>query len=248
MSLSNPTMSPAPDQDQGAYYLTMMIREHIPFLFLRFGDGFLECVAGKKGMTCDLEPYAAELANELIRIWKLATSSPLTILGDWQSAKFTPQDEYSRYSAQWDELMKDAHPQMVRIHFESLLLMRESSFLVDFYRTVKEDSRKKLFMGPEGNRGAAEMLGADFLPTPMSNLMAWKDDLRAELLRRDFDILLYGAGMAGNIPVVDCWTEHPERTYVNLGSAMDILFRGRSRRQQIAADVAKRMFQEKGLL
>ena len=77
--------------------------------------------------------------------------------------------------------------------------MRKSEALVDFYRTVKKDSRSKLFMGPDFNAGAGRMLGAAHLATPMIDLFNQVDRLLAELLRFPFQILLFGAGMAGQI-------------------------------------------------
>ena len=60
----------------------------------------------------------------------------------------------------------------------------------------------------------------------------------------DPQLVLYGAGMAGNIPVVEHWQEHLDRTYIALGSAMDPLFRGRSRSNQIRQDQAQKLFKE----
>lgn len=228
--------------DESAALLARKIRAQEPFLFLRYGDGAIECITGKRGSTCDGEGYSPALGAELLRLWNQAIRGRGVYLGDWLSASFDAQTKRTRYEREYSVLIGNAAPKWV--HFEALLLMRESSELLDFYRAVKEDSRRKLFMGPAGNRDAAKMLGAEFLETPMRNLLTYTGALSDELITRNFEVLLWGAGMAGTLPVVRCWEYFPERTYINLGSAMDPLFRGRTRQQQIAPERAREFFRE----
>ena len=164
----------------------------------------------------------------------------LVYVGDWLSASFDATSIYARYEQHYAELIGDGKPTF--LHFESLLLMRESQALLDFYRTVKADTRRKLYMGPAANAAAAKMLGAEHLVTPMTGLFDECPRLTHELFSRDFDVLLYGAGMAGNIPAICCWEEFPERTYVNLGSALDPLFMGRKTRMQQILPLKARIF------
>jgi hypothetical protein len=226
--------------DKSAAVLTEKIRRRERFFYLRYGDGALECMNRVTGQTCDGETYSPELGGELRRAWEVAVRGREVYIGDWLSASFDPQTHWTRYDEFYLASLGNALPKM--LHFEALLLMRTSTALVDFYRSVKEDSRRKLFMGPAGNAGAAAMLGAEFLETPMGDLRIHA--LTESLAARTFDVLLYGAGMAGNIPVVRCWERWPERTYVHLGSAMDPLFRGRTRSQQIAPEEARTLFKD----
>lgn len=230
--------------DQSAAILAAKIRAQEPFFFVRYGDGALECMAGRKGSTCDHEQYSPELGAELVSCWRALMKRPeLVYVGDWQSASFEKHDQGSRYAEQYEAMFEGA--ELTRLHFEALLLMRESAELVDFYRAVKEDPRRKLFMGPSWNAGAAKMLGAGHLITPMtSDLLAYFRTARISLSDLKFDILLYGAGMAGNIPAIRCWEKYPDRTYVNLGSAMDPLFHGQTRRQQLDMAAATKLFRE----
>jgi hypothetical protein len=237
------------DADQSAALLAAKIRAREPFFFLRYGDGALECMSqafGSTGLgsgrTCDGELYSRALAEMLLTQWCSIYRSPLACIGDWLSASFDAKTRPTRYESEYRELVGTATPTWLQ--FEALLLMRESRELVNFYRAVKEDGRRKLFMGPIGNAGAAKLLGAEFIETPMSGLLAATGALSDELITREFDVLLYGCGMAGNIPAVRCWKRHQDRTYVNLGSAMDPLFRGRSRQQQIAPARARALFKE----
>jgi len=232
-----------PGPDASAKILAEMVRRRVPFFFIRYGDGAIECIRGLgRGSTRDGEEYSPALGKLLLDAWNSVIGSPGAVVGDWRSASFDARSEYSRYTEEYEQLLGDAHPLL--LHFESLLLMRESEELVDFYRAVKEDPRKKLFMGPAGNAGAAAMLGAEFLEVPMTNLLLHTGRLSDELITRDFDVLLYGAGMAGTIPAARCFQKFPQRTFINLGSAMDPLFRGTTRRQQLTTARARALFAE----
>lgn len=228
--------------DESAACLTDQIIRAIPFYYIRYGDGALECIAGRHGGTCDGEIYSDRLAVDLLLSWRLLMRQygQLVFAGDWQSASHT--SESTRYAQEWEALADGHEP--VWINFEALLLNRRSKPLLDLYRAVRKDTRAKLYMGPAGNAGAAKMLDAEHLVTPMGLDTDWADRTAEELSRRQFDVLLYGAGLRGNIPVIRCWEQHPERTYVHLGSALDPLFRGRSRSQQISPKQAREFFHE----
>jgi hypothetical protein len=223
--------------DSSADLLALRLKACQPFIFVRYGDGALECILGKPGGTCDGELYTKPLAEDLKRCWNLLFTRPeQVVIGHWLSASFDERSFGNRYEGIYESLIrentKDSFPMF--LHFEALLLMRDSHSLVEFYRTVRNDKRRKLLMGPEAWAKGAEALNADFYGIPVvADLHTRKEEIKEELCRRDFEVLLYGAGMAGNIPVIDYWNDHPEKTYVNLGSALDPLYRGRSRKQQL---------------
>lgn len=228
--------------DQSATVLARRIQLRQPFFFIRYGDGAIECINGKVSQTRDGERYSPELGKALLKAWRSVVRGPNAYVGDWLSASFDATSEYARYSDAYAELIGDAQPNW--LHFEALLLMRESDSLLDFYKAVVADPRKKLFMGPAECSGAARMLGAEHLVTPMRDLFACVETLTRRLLASDFEVLLYGAGMAGNVIAANCWEQFPDKTFVNLGSAMDPLFRCWSRRQQLVPARAKAFFRE----
>ena len=236
--------------DQSAAILAQRIRERLPFFFLRYGDGAMECIRGDRGRTCDGEVYSPELGLALLRAWDAVARGENVYIGDWLSATFEGVNHLGAYIGRKDTRYESFYRALVGaakptwLHFEALLLMRESAALVDFYRAVKEDPRRKLYMGPQEHECAAAMLGAEFMPVPMGGLFGLTDQLYDQLRLTHFDVLLYGAGMAGNIPVARHWARYPELTYVHLGSAMDPLFGRRSRQQQIQSERARRLFKE----
>jgi hypothetical protein len=238
------------EADQSAAFMAKKLRAQEPFFYLRYGDGALECMVAAAsgqppaGRTCDGERYTPELGKALRSAWDAVAGQPNVYIGDWMSASFDSDTEQTRYADQYAALIEERDLNF--LHFEALLLMRESRELVDFYRAVKEDPRRKVFMGPESLQGAARMLGANHLLVPMkADLHSYFEACSLKL--RDlpgFEVVLYGAGMAAHPQVFDCWKRFPERTYINLGSAMDPLFRGKTRQQQLAPARARALFQE----
>lgn len=227
--------------DQSALFLAGKLHNREPFIFIRYGDGALECINNLSGFTRDGEVYSKALGDELIRCWNLVINHPNACIGDWWSASFDKSSIANRYDHFYRELIGNAKPQW--LHFETLLLMRETNALISFYRAVRLDTRKKLLMGPPHWAPAASYLKAEFIPIPISPYL-FRDHLHIirKILEKDFDVFLYGAGMAGNIPVIDYWSLHPEKTFINLGSALDPLARGKTRSSQLSSGQASRLF------
>lgn len=237
-------MSPRPfcqiSADESAAALAACLHLELPTMFVRYGDGALECMNGLgRGLTCDGEVYSRALGQALFEAWeKILTlrigSSSRLYIGDWLTASFAG-DHSTAYEMQYRRLVAlpdRVHPPRF-LHFETLLTMRRSPQLLDFYRSVKHDGRRKLIMGPEANAPAGELLGAEYFSVPMNNLFSRVREIEEALEHCRFDVLLWGAGMASAIPVANLFVRYPERTYINVGSAFDPFFRGRSRSQQI---------------
>jgi hypothetical protein len=224
-----------------AALFTGMLEERKPFLHLRYGDGAMECMNGHAGGTCDGEVYSDDLAIALQDAWNTA-HGPNVYIGDWLSASFTDRTFHTAYGEDYCHLVGDPSTRNW-VHFEALLLQHESTELLGFYRALKQDRRKKLYLGPMP--AGAKMLNAEHQMTPMvSRLHAHFLDGAPKLWNLDFDVLIYGAGMAAQPQVVECWKRYPERTYINLGSALDPLFRGKTRQQQIDPWRARSIFRE----
>jgi SAM-dependent methyltransferase len=233
-------------EDESAALLTGKLHRQEPFLFLRYGDGALECINGGllgQGHTCDGEQYAPDLGRALQDAWDRCIQGPNVYVGDWLSADFS-HDRSTEYRAQYAKLIGNAKPNW--LNFGCLLVGRESGALLDFYRAVKADPRRKVYLGPAEHAPAAKMLGCEHVITPMRDLFACVDSIYEKLARDPFgfDILLWAAGMAGTIPVVKLWEKFPGRTYINLGSAMDPLTRGYTRSGQLTKARALEFFRE----
>jgi hypothetical protein len=235
-----------PSADSSALHLAAQLKEKTPFLFMRFGDGAIECMRRKGGQTADGEVYSEDLACDLTKAWIRACSlgvSREVYIGDWLSADFRPEDQ--RYEKEWRGLRAIAESHKCSfLHFEALLFhRRQAESLMSFYRAVQTDDRRKLLVAPADMAKAAHTLGCSHLMTPMSNLHQQVDWLEDELRTRAYDVCIYGAGMAVHIPVVNVWKDFPQKTFVNIGSSLDPVCRGRrTRNQQIEVAEARELF------
>ena len=242
-----------PTADESCRILAARIRAKKRTLFVRFGDGAIECMhpIPRKGVSCDGELYQNELAAALVgvmrtidarcfQVWSSAEEVwRSTYFGDWRTATMGSPPQYV------PEWVKTVRPlSRFLLHFESLLLNRQSAALVDFYAAVRADDRRKLFIGPCWNHGAARMLRANHFIVPDKNLFEHVNHMRQKIDELDPEVVLWGAGLAGNIPVIDHWSRHPDRTYIHLGSAMDPLFHGKTRNGQLPMPVLREMFKE----
>lgn len=243
---STDNLTTTPSADASAALLTEHLNRREPFFYVRYGDGAIECMfRPDKRHTCDGEVYSPELAAALGDAWTDLAAGAMAgasiYAGDWQSASFGNGSPMNRELEAWSKIIHGAPFKW--IHFEALLLMRESRALVDFYRAVRADYRRKVYIGPVKNAGAARLLKAFHLVTPMvPDLITRRAEILAGLDAFAPHVVLYGAGMAGNVIAVDDWKRHPERTYISIGSALDPLFGNKTRAQQLPRLTLRRMF------
>jgi SAM-dependent methyltransferase len=231
------------DEEQSAAVLAGKIDRREPFLFLRYGDGALECLkGGGAGHTCDGEPYSNNLGVALWNAWRYAAAGDNVFAGDWLSASFEGEHDPSRYPLDWEALTEYA-PKFEWLHFETLLWMttrRGTKALAEFYASVERASVEKVLLAPAAMAPAAARLRCRHIATPMSGMFESVGKITEQLLATPFDLLLWGCGMAGTLPVVECWRRHPERQYVNIGSSLDPLHRGRTRSRQMSCAAVRK--------
>lgn len=223
-----------PSMDESARLLAERLRAKIPTTFVRVGDGALEAIAGRPGQTCDGERYTGELAEQLLLAIKALQASPDVLWGDWATAT---NGSAPNHVSTWQSII--APPPDKLLHFEALLLNRRSDALLDFYRAVRDDPRRKLIIGAEWNEAAGPLLHANYIAVPARNLLSFRALLNSRMRSSAYEMLLFGAGLAGLVIATDQWILHPERTYIHLGSAFDPLYKGRTRGGQLSTYQAR---------
>ena len=232
---------PTPSADASALLLTSLVQHADPFFFVRIGDGAIECLRRQPGHTCDGEPYSSQLAREVHEaIAGLKAMGSEVLWGDWATAT---AGSPPKYVSDWQDLV-DAGSRTL-LNYEALLLMRRSPELLGFYRAVKADARKKVYIGSARHEGAGNMLGATVIPLPPTGGVYYAYELISLFL--DYhqpDVVLFGAGIGGLIPVVDYWRSREHVTCIHLGSALDPLWCQPTRSRQLPQDIAREFFKE----
>jgi hypothetical protein len=229
--------------DEGAELLTHKLKQQEPFVFTKFGDAEIEWIFQIGDCVAEREVGTPENGKLLKDAWALLGRSENLILGDWETASFTPND-HCQYPLHYGLMKEMLRRQVTWIHFESLLMMRTTPVLLEFYKALKEDRRKKVFVGPEPLIKAAKMLRADFCLSPWEEACREYSQIMEVLSRAIWGVALFCAGRSSKLIIAELSAKFPDRTLIDLGSSLDPLFIGQTRSQQILPEDAKKYFSE----
>ena len=227
--------------DESAKVLTEVIRAKTKGAFYaRIGDGAIELLQGVRGKTCDGEVYRPELAIEMGRAIGSLKNGSLVFWGDWRGAVGGSRP---KYCDEW-EVLVDVKSRIL-LHYEALLLMRESAELLEFYQAASADRRSKAWVGMASNtKGAMRLLDCGFsVSLGTGGQFENIDIIVAQLEAIRPEVIYFGAGMAGLCAVVKYWQAYPDTVCIHLGSALDPLFTGTSRGGQLSRGRAWKFFE-----
>lgn len=229
-----------PNADTSCAIMMLHLLQQDPFFFVRIGDGAVECVRGMPGHTADHEQYHPVLASAMREtIRHLKAEGDRVLWGDWRTAV---AGSAPNHVPEWEELV-DAQRRLT-LNYEALLLMRRSEQLLNFYHCVRNDPRRKLYVGAHYQTGAPTLLDSLFLPLPTGGVFQHRDVITHYLNHARPEIILFGAGMGGLVPIVEYWEKHPATTCIHLGSALDPLFVKPTRSRQLSMADARDFLKE----
>lgn len=238
---TRPNLATAKGVDIDAHVLTDWYKSGRPLFFARIGDGAIECMAGKPGVTCDGEAYQPLLGLEIYKAIKaLRAAGRDVVWGDWSRAD---GGSAPRYVELWRELVG---PSPALVHYEALLLMRQSQALLRFYSEVKGDPRRKVYVGAPQHAGVCKMLTCHgiFMKEARGGVFNEIDLIVRSLEDIRPDVVLFGAGLAGLVGVVRYWEANPATVCIHLGSALDPLFMPTPTRSRTLTHAAARAYFE----
>lgn len=222
------------DADESCAFLTNKLIRREPFIYVRFGDADIDWMCGGNTPTCDGELHRPGIMNELLNAWDTLLQLPHFYLGD--AASFSTPT----YSLIMDGYRELRRGHVIRdLHTEALLLHRKSQPLLEFYRTLAADTRIKVLVGPHRITNATSMLGAYFYGVHATQASE-SAKLTADVLSGvSWEILLTACGRASKLIAARLGERFPDRTIIELGSAMDPLFVGCTRSEQLPMDEAR---------
>jgi len=193
---------------------TENIKNNINFTFVKRGDGELDCMNGEVGANCDGHDYSPELGESLKESFEFLKDKADIV-------EFSDQKNYN------------------------ILLHRTDNDLVklsEFYKTIRDSSRKKFFIGPERLIGVAELLDATFVEVPLVNAFDYIQgmDLRPE----DNEIYIFSCGMPAKVLIAQTLKQNPNITCIDSGSSFDPIFVGKTRTEQAEMEDLKKLYFE----
>ena len=130
------------------------------------------------------------------------------------------------------------------LHYETFLLMRLTKELRDLYRVIATDPRPKVLIAPSRLAGAANLLRAKHVQVPLRGACGVVQELVYSLQHKEWEVALFCSGRSAKLAMAALCQEFPERTYLDLGSALDPLFGFQTRTGQVSTKQAWEYFAE----
>lgn len=175
------------------------------FIFVKRGDGEEACMNGDQGGNCDGHPYSQELGKRLKESFEYLSDKANIVMFDNQQA----------YNVLLHRI--DSNLEQVK----------------DFYTTIKNSSRKKIFIAPKRLSRAARILNAQHIEVPEINAFVSYAEIFRNIPIIENAIYLFCAGMPSKLMIADLVRVNLKATYLDCGSAFDPII-GQTRTFQIS--------------
>lgn len=230
------------DYKTGLATFTNYLNNNINFNFTKLGDGELECIrsygSNAQQANCDGHLYTDELSNKLLDFVKNIPNIPNLFLSKWEA-----NDDISHYG---NSILEQLNITPTIIDYNVILPQTynlDNDYLFNFYKAIKENKRRKIYICPEKLNLVKNFLNVDIIINiPTINCFTSYDDISTQLnnLVMDNDIIMYSASMMSK-PLLS-QLSHLNITQIDLGSAMDSLFVGQTRLGQPTSEAAYEYF------
>ena len=209
------------------------IRNGDNFSFVKMGDGEMLAMLGAQGANCDGQSYGEKLAKSLKEAYKSFSDKPWIRITRWKLPGM--EKEIENFEKELGILCTEDH---------DLLMNRVgeiSSDHYEFWKTIKESKRRKIFVGPERLSGIVNFLNVDQMKiVPQSNAFDKDMDFKPE---KD-DIWLFSAGLASKAWIAEVLKMCPNVTCIDSGSAFDPIFVGGTRTNQLPQAYLKEFYKD----
>ena len=238
---------------------TFFIKNKINFSFIKFGDGEFYCMMGETGANCDQHVYSQELGTKLINAWNFFSTTNIknVFIAEWgdQPGSFgVPQNIVPQKNINnpvycfLNSLLKqkDTH-NFNLVNFEILLQNTLTKQKYNFFKSIKESNRKKIFIGPERLNQVCNFLNIDsHIQVPLPNSFNKYDLILEHCIQRVYNdcIFIFSSGMPTKSLIADLLKYKSDITCLDAGSGFDSLFVGGTREGQIDTLTLKNYYKD----
>lgn len=220
------------------------------FSFIKFGDGEFYCMLGTPGYNCDQHPYSKILGEKLNLAWNYFCSSKTheIYIAEWadQPGSFgTPQNilpqknPHNPIFSFYNKITENKELNFKLVNFEILLQNTLSLEKYNFFKTLKNIDRNKVFIGPERLNKVQSFLNINtHIQVPLHNTFSKYDDIlnACKNLYKKNTIFIFSSGMPTKSLIFELIKEHSDITCLDTGSSFDALFVGGTREGQLNTD------------
>jgi len=210
-------------RSNSTHELTELVRTNTPCVFLKYGDGESEaavCFLENKYQNgnCDGTPYTEKLGKMMIESLKVFQDKPNVYLGGHIEEIW---EDIIGFSLQW-------------CVYNSIIVKDiENKETLAFYRAVKENPRKKLYIANSQMGKACRFLGAyKHIHIDAKNWFEDSFEKTLEAIKNEVDndsdtMFLTSAGMGAKPLASELYKLFPKAIFLDLGSALDLLCTGK---------------------
>lgn len=215
------------DYNQLLVEWTNNIKNNINFSFVKFGDGEFNCMMGLDGCNCDSHPYSKELSDKLYDAWYFLTPLYNIYISPWYTMDF------------YEKLLSttnDIKCQLIGTRYEILLQNNLNQEKYHFFKSIKESTRKKIFVGPQRLSGVVDFLDIDeFIRIPLINAFSEYEKILNDIYTQiqNNSIFLFSSGMMTKSLIHKILERNSNITCLDIGSGFDSIFVGHTRSGQI---------------
>ncbi len=208
-----------------------LVDNNINFSFIKVGDGEVLCMQNIVGQNCDGHPYSLELGEKLKESYIELCRRDNIFIGDWFYSN--PDEECNEYYSKFiseNNLM----PSFCR-PFEVMMLgwgNIQYDYLLNFYRSVKESNRNKIYVGPSRMNQIKDILNINHcVEVPLINAYSSYDDVFKKIkdVIADDSIIILCVGLQSPVLSNDILNYNKCTTILDIGSGFDPLFVGQTR-------------------
>ena len=224
---------------------TSLVRSQTPFAAVKFNDGEWHAMNGRHGRNCDNHEYCQPLKRAMLDAYRFL--KPRASLSDWV-INHCPYAAHSRLAFQL------GYPSDFFVHFAMLhdLPFRgqfdcRSEELKDFYRAIREDTRPKVFVGPRRLQPESFLQVQQRINTPMINAFKLIDVLTEQVqesAKQSQPVFLLSCGFSSCILAQRILEANTQATVIDLGSALDPILFGKTRKSQLATSELRDFYSE----
>lgn len=205
--------------------LISKINNNEQIIFVKYGDGEINCMLGHKGENCDGDPYIPELRYGLIQSLEIYCTQQNAYIAKWpfgnsldyiiQHFKF-PTPKYTDYHLAMndDEFNKD-------------------NSMYNLVESIQKIKKKKIIITNELNNSMKDLFNADVLiRVPQNN---WFKD-HPYYFQQVFNeltndsLLITAAGQGSKVLIATALIYFPNISCIDIGSSFDILCKKKNTR------------------
>jgi hypothetical protein len=215
---------------------THYIENHKNFTFTKFGDGEIICMLGRyqNGDTnCDKQSYSKILADKLWESANIFSKNTDVFIGKWEEI----------FSEEFEKALDEKGISFNYAPYGTFLHIVQNDLdkVMLFYKALKS-AEKKVYVCPGKLNQVKSFLNCKIITVQENEAFSDYEMIKELLLKDDFNIFLYSAGLMSKVLISDILKIRPDTTHIDIGSGLDNLFFGITRSHQVSTEQLKDLY------